>query len=462
MQKSVEEYVAKCNVCKQAKHEHVRYPGLLQPLKVPPHSWHTVTMDFVEGLPRSKTADCILVVVDKLTKYAHFIPLKHPFSAHQVAIAFVDNVYKLHGLPKVIVSDRDPIFTSKLWTELFKLTETTLAMSSSRHPQTDGQTERVNQCLETYLRCFVHACLRKWRHWLPLSEFWYNTSFHSAIQMTPFHALYGHPPRHFGVIDTTVCRSDDLASWLQERALMQNLIKQHLERARQIMKDQADKHRTDRVFAVGDWVFLKVQPYVQNSVADRASHKLAFRYFGPFQVIVRVGEVSYRLQLPPKTLIHPVVHVSLLRQAAPPTAADQVRLLPSVPEEEDAVLSDEPAQVLQRRQYLRGSTVRPQVLVQWSSQPASLATWEDEIQLKARFPASPAWGQAGTEEGENVTPVTTKSAKRKATRRSKTDTTDQPTPHDPEASSPAGIAPAGRPVRLRRPSRLLDPAVWAL
>jgi len=104
-------------------------------------------MDFIEGLPQSKNSNCILVVVDKLTRYAHFLALKHPFTAHQVAMVFVDNVYKLHSLPSVIVTDRDPIFTSKLWTELFKLTETKLAMSLSRHPQTDGQTEGSTSAL---------------------------------------------------------------------------------------------------------------------------------------------------------------------------------------------------------------------------------------------------------------------------------------------------------------------------
>lgn len=193
-----------------------------------------------------------MVVVDKLTKYAHFVALSHPFTARTVALAFVDNIFKLHSLPEVLVSDRDPIFTSKLWKEMFRLVGTELAMSSSRHPQTDGQTERVNQCLETYLRCFVHSCPKKWRHWLPLAEYWYNTSYHSAIQTSPFEALYNHPPRHFGIIDTTVCQSPDLASWLEERALMQDLLKHHLTRAHQIMKTKADKHRSERQFTVGD------------------------------------------------------------------------------------------------------------------------------------------------------------------------------------------------------------------
>lgn len=131
----------------------------------------------------------------------------------------------------------------------------------------------------------------------------------------------------------------------------------------------------------------------------------------PFIILV-LFRCSHRLQLPPKTLIHPVVHVSLLRQAAPPESETQVRLPPALVDKDDVVLElDEPLQVLQRRQYLRGSTLRPQVLIQWSSMSASLATWEDEAQLKARFPSSPAWGQAGAEGEDNVTPVTSKRTK---------------------------------------------------
>lgn len=167
----VRQFVDACAICKQAKPERYRYPGLLEPLPVPPHLWHTVTMDFVEGLPRSAGFNCILVVVDKLSRYAHFMPLSHPFTAYQVAQTYVSNIYKIHGLPAAIVSDRDKVFTSNLWKELFRLTQTRLQMSSAYHPQTDGQTERINQCLETYLCCFAHACPTKWQAWLHWQSF---------------------------------------------------------------------------------------------------------------------------------------------------------------------------------------------------------------------------------------------------------------------------------------------------
>jgi transposase InsO family protein len=310
MKTQIKSYVMNCAVCQQAKPDRNRYPGLLQPLPVPEHAWQIVSMDFIEGLPRSGGANTVLVVVDLFFKYAHFIPLSHPFTALKVAQLFVDSVYRLHGLPHSIVSDRDQIFTSKLWQELFRLAGTTLRMSSSYHPQTDGQTERVNQCLETFLRSFVHACPSKWIQWLSLTEYWYNTAFHSSLGRSPFEVLYGHQPRHLGLSLADASVQTDLQTWLFQRELMVNLIRQHLLRAQQCMKSQADKRRSEREFQVGDKVYLKLQPYVQSSVATRANHKLSFKYFGPYTILEKIGKVAYKLQLPPSATVHPVVHVS--------------------------------------------------------------------------------------------------------------------------------------------------------
>lgn len=186
LKQDVHDYIAACHVCAQAKTEHSKLPGLLHPLHVPQLAWHTISMDFIEGLPKSKNFDTILVVIDKLTQYAHFICLSHPYTAITVAQAFLSNIYKLHGMPTIIISDRDRVFTSSFWQELFKLTETALNMSSAYHPQTDGQTERLNQCLETYLRCMVQACPTKCAQWIPLAEVWYNSTNHSAHGLTPF------------------------------------------------------------------------------------------------------------------------------------------------------------------------------------------------------------------------------------------------------------------------------------
>jgi hypothetical protein len=216
----VKEFVAHCTVCQQAKHERVKYPGLLQPLPVPKFAWQMVSLDFIEGLSRSHNFDCILVVVDKFSKYAHFIPIKHPYTALQVAMVYMDNVFKLHGFPEALISDRDRVFTSNVWQQLFKLTKIELRMSTAYHPQSDGQTERVNQCLEAYLRCFVHACPTQWQKWLALAEFWYNTSYHTSLNTTPFEVLYGQQPRHLGIDVIESCVVPDLQVWLAERKIM--------------------------------------------------------------------------------------------------------------------------------------------------------------------------------------------------------------------------------------------------
>lgn len=154
------------------------------------------------------------------------------------------SINKLHGFPKAIVSDHDPVFTSHFWQELFKYADTELRLSTANHPQTDGQTERVNQCVETYLRCFTHACPRRWSFWLPLAQFWYNSSHHSAISMTPFKALFGHEPKHWGITATSTYTVPSLQTWLEERAVMQDLLQQHLHRVKNYMKTHADKKHT--------------------------------------------------------------------------------------------------------------------------------------------------------------------------------------------------------------------------
>ena len=136
----------------------------------------------------------VFVVVDRFTKYVHFIPLAHPYTAAKVAQLFMQFVFKLHGLPSTIVSDKDLVFTSKFWSELMKLQGISLVVSSSYHPQTDGQTEVMNKSLEYYLRAFTADRPQAWVDWLPLAEFWFNTNFHSSLKLTPFEVLYGYPP----------------------------------------------------------------------------------------------------------------------------------------------------------------------------------------------------------------------------------------------------------------------------
>lgn len=216
----------------------------------------------------------------------------------------------------------------------------------------------MNQCLEIYLRCFVHAVPHKWSSWLYLAEFWFNTSYHSAILQSPFEALYGYPPGHFGIRDDA-CSVPDLHEWLNERKVMTQLLKQHLNRAQQQMKLYADKKCSFREFSNVDWVYLKLQPYIQSSVAKRANHKLSFRYFGPFQVLYRVGKVAYKLSLSAESSIHPVFHVSQLKHAV----GFRHSVQPCLPACSDLKV---PVAVLASRQIRKGNSVKAQVLIRWS------------------------------------------------------------------------------------------------
>lgn len=258
MKKQIKTWVQTCQVCLQAKPERIKYPGLLEPLSVPFKPWQHIALDFVEGLPQSGKYNCLLVVVDRFSRYGHFIPLSHPYTAAKIAKLLVDNIFKAHSLPESIVSDRDPVFASKFWQEFFRAVGTELRMSTSYHAKTDGSTERLNQCIETYLRCFVHAYPKRWSNWISLAEYWYNTSHHSALQNSPFVVLYGHEPRHWGIDPPDVCTVSNLETWLAERRVVHDLLRQQLLRAQQIMKKQADKNRTFRQFNVGDQVFLKL------------------------------------------------------------------------------------------------------------------------------------------------------------------------------------------------------------
>ncbi|XP_076947035.1 uncharacterized protein LOC143618840 [Bidens hawaiensis] len=157
-------------------------PGLLQPLPISDMVFSDISMDFIGGLPNVKGNDTIFVVVDRLTKYGHFMTLGHPFSAKDVAQVFLDNVYKLHGCPNSIISDRDPVFLSSFWTEFLHLQGVEAKLSTAYHPQTDGQTEVVNRCLEGYLRCMVMERPHTWVKWVVLAEWWYNTRSHSSLE----------------------------------------------------------------------------------------------------------------------------------------------------------------------------------------------------------------------------------------------------------------------------------------
>jgi hypothetical protein len=194
MKEDVTNFINSCQICQQTKVPAQLPYGLLQPLPIPEGVWEDISLDFIVGLPSFQRNTMILVVVDRFSKATHFAKLPSRFTASQVASVFAETVYKLHGMPKSIVSDRDPIFLSKFWQELFKSSGTKLRMSTAYHPQTDGQTEIVNKALQQYLRCFVHNEPTKWGDYLHWAEWHYNTAVHTSTGLSPFQVVYGRAP----------------------------------------------------------------------------------------------------------------------------------------------------------------------------------------------------------------------------------------------------------------------------
>jgi hypothetical protein len=190
----VRDLVRSCNTCQRNKSEHLHPAGLLQPLEIPMTVWANLAMDFIEGFPRVNDKLVILTIVDRFSKSAHFLPLEHPYIATSVACVFFVNIVKLHGVLSSIVSNCDQVFTAHFWQELFTLVGVKMQLSSTFHPQTDGQVEVTNKVITMYLRCLVGDRPRDWLKWLPWAEFCYDSSFQASIKTSPFRLVYGQDP----------------------------------------------------------------------------------------------------------------------------------------------------------------------------------------------------------------------------------------------------------------------------
>jgi hypothetical protein len=242
MSADIQKYVTECDLCQRNKNENVSTPGLLHPLYITNKNWEEISMDFIERLPISDGKDKILVVVDRLTKYAQFIGVRKTDSTKQTAEIFYKNIYKLHGFPKVTVNDRDAKFKRKVWIEFFKHIGTSLNMSSSYHPQIDGQTKVVNKCLETYIHCFISDKQNKWFQWLHLLEWLYSSTYHASFKMTPFQDLCGYEPPSWKELPTSHIKVTSVKDHLDESQKILQLLKENLTVVRNRMKQQADQN----------------------------------------------------------------------------------------------------------------------------------------------------------------------------------------------------------------------------
>ncbi|KAL0642100.1 hypothetical protein Bca4012_103094 [Brassica carinata] len=315
MKKSVARWVAQCQTCQQVKVEHQIPGGLLQSLPVPQWKWDSISMDFITGLPpaRRRSNNAIWVIVDRLTKVAHLLPMKETDTVEVLAEMYVDQVVRLHGVPTDIVSDRDPRFTSNFWKALQEAEGTKLFISTAYHPERDDQTKRTIRAIDDMMRMCILDWAGSWEKHLPLIEFSYNNSFHSSIGMAPYEELYGRQCK------TPLCwtevgeRREFGPKIVEETMKKLEIIQTNMKKAQDRQKKYADQSRREVVFNIGDWVYLKVSAQKGKNRFGKVG-KLAVRFIGPYQIIQRIGEVAYHLNLPEEMQIHPVFHVSMLRK----------------------------------------------------------------------------------------------------------------------------------------------------
>jgi hypothetical protein len=270
---------------------------------------------FIVWLPRTQSGyDSIWVIVDRLTKVAYFIPVKTTYSSAKLREFYMARIVSLHGVPKKNVFERGPQFTSMFWEKLHESLDTRLNFSPAYHPQTDGQTERVNHIMEDMLRSCALKYGKNWDHSLPHAEFSYNNSYQSSLKMSPFKFLYGRPCRTPLFWNETgesqVFRPDVLKNAEQQV----QIIRENLKVAQSQQKHYADNRRRDLAFEIGDSVYLKVLP-MRGLHRFKVKGKLAPRYIRPFKVLDRRGEVTYQLELSPQLAdVHDVFHVSQLKK----------------------------------------------------------------------------------------------------------------------------------------------------
>nr|AAD22339.1 putative retroelement pol polyprotein [Arabidopsis thaliana] len=352
MKRDVANWVAECDVCQLVKAEH----------QVP---------------------DAIWVIMDRLTKSAHFLAIRKTDGAAVLAKKYVSEIVKLHGVPVSIVSDRDSKFTFAFWRAFQAKMGTKVQMSTAYHPQTDGQSERTIQTLEDMLRMCVLDWGGHWADHLSLVEFAYNNSYQASIGMAPFEALYGRPcwtPLRWTQVEE---RSIYGADYVQETTERIRVLKLNMKEAQARQRSYADKRRRELEFEVGDRVYLKMA-MLRGPNRSILETKLSPRYMGPFRIVERVGPVAYRLELPDvMRAFHKVFHVLMLRKCL--HKDDEV--LVKIPEDlqPNMTLEARPVRVLERRiKELRRKKI-PLIKVLWDCDGVTEETWEPEARMKARF-----------------------------------------------------------------------------
>lgn len=349
----VEKWVKNCHTCRRANPSREAHQGVLKPLPIPERTWRDISMDFITHLPASQNHDAILVVVDRLTKMRHLIPCKATCDSAETARLYLQYVWKLHGLPTTIISDRGPQFVSEFWKHLNRSLEINSLLSTAVHPQTDGQTERFNAVLEQYLRAYVSYLQDDWYTWLPLAEFAANSWKSETTGVSPFFANYGFHPRMGFEPDAPPAATPatrDAAQFAEKMQLIIEYLRSESAAAQNRYEEQANRRRRPaRIYKPGDLVWLDAR----NLRTLRPQKKLDWKNIGPLRIEKAVSPYAYKLELPASMRVHPVFHVNLLRPAENDPLPGQ-RPAPPPPVDVDGAEEFEVEEVLDSRWEKKG------------------------------------------------------------------------------------------------------------
>ena len=371
MRRYIRAYVSSCEHCARIKHTTHKPYGLLHPLDIPDKPWRSIAMDFIVKLPSSYGYDAIWVVCDRMTRAAHFIPIQESMDAPQLSRLYLDRIFRYHGFPQAIVSDRGSIFISSFLTQLMKICGVKMKPSTAFHPQTDGLTERTNQTLETYLRAFCSYQQDDWVDYLALAEFVFNNTINSSTQQTPFFANVGYHP-DFDIVITERTTNPSATEFAKRLQIIRSELQAELSHSNDyISKYYNQHHQPAPEFVSGDKVWL----IRRNIKTSRPSEKLDYRKIGPYEIIEKRGTSSYLLKLPPSLKrLHPVFNVSLLEPYIDP-----------------AIIPDRSSDPLPSRIELNPNTmINPEISVILDSRKIG-RRYDYLIQWKNSLPSENSW-----------------------------------------------------------------------
>jgi hypothetical protein len=368
----IQKYCTSCDKCQKNKSVNAKPNGRLMSLPIPDNKWEIITMDFIVQLPTSNGFDAITVFVDKLTKMTHLIPSKTTDTSIQIQHDLENTIFKLHGAPNIIISDRDPKLTSQHWKNFMRTNDIDHRLSTSYHPQTDGQTERMNRTLEQILRMYINHQQTNWSHLLHNVEFAINNAQSSTTKHTPFFLNYGTHPKTPGMnnLKTPQLTPDQTQTTTE-------LVKTLIHNAQKSQEHYYNQRHTATEFAEGDLVLIKTQHLTIPYNSERKSRKLLQKFIGPYKIIKKINSNAYKLELPPHLhLIHPVFSVAFLRKYNQNTNSD-ISDEVSQPNYMDANAQ----RLIERIHNSKITRNHTFYLIQWEGLPVEESTWYKESEV---------------------------------------------------------------------------------